>query len=591
MSNTNFSSIESKYQSALLDLSRDPEALAQAAVAREQADALRQVRDAARAWQSEFDDASARSALSDRMQEFQLQSVESRRVAFQLRELRRLVDVAARTRKLDAVVANGNWVDAAKIVLELRQMPVAAAWSVVANDVTKRCDAVAHRVNETFLRMFGDITSERWTIESPQTNAIEAVMQLNELDTHLTRIVKRIMRTLVSRINTVSFVDKKSSLTVETTATLKHTLSHALDSIGVLIGFIRKSMPSMLADVLLPRLAPELVDALAPLLDFEQFAAQRLLVQQFEQQIYAIGLSARLADGEQRYAARLHATALEQARASLSASSYPNPLETSAHSSLHLDKEGRVAAPLNGASSWRVTRVATQIVDSLSTSTTSPAIALDIVTLYSAIIRLRASQIANVPAQALLLLADVQFVVRRLRALPPHSLAVALQLHALEIEADAVFDASCAAQCAAIDESWADTARATQRIELQFGKLAQALGDKDVGPRNACAQLMARTLRHVVTLVSDNVLSRPHISADDCTLLHTSLTPLVAALERHGDVDKLRAVVDVLPMSIVQLHAALPRLRKALSADELGNLIRAMFQDSEKRSKLLSSFN
>jgi hypothetical protein len=85
------------------------------------------------------------------------------------------------------------------------------------------------------------------------------------------------------------------------------------------------------------------------------------------------------------------------------------------------------------------------------------------------------------------------------------------------------------------------------------------------------------------------VLSRKDIGADECTALHASLAPLAAALERHGDVDKLRAVVDVLPMSIVQLHAALPRLRRSLAADELAGLVRAMFQDSDKRSKLLSA--
>jgi hypothetical protein len=580
-----------KYSNSLNDLSKDVDAIAQATLAREQSAALDAVRDDARAWQRDFA-TTKQESLHDRMKEFEEKSVESRRVAHQLRELRRLADIASRTRHLDAVVTKGDFVLAAKLSVELRELP-RVKMPFVNEDVAKRCDAVVQRIDETFAQSFVDISSERWIVTSSSSSfdIIEAVIALKEFDTHCARIVKRLMRTIVPRIVTQGVILEISlkTLTVKNSPQQRNNnLSNVLDSIRLLVEFIRSTLPNTLVDALLLRLAPELVDALAPLLDFEQFAQQRDLVQQFERNVYAVGLSARLVDGEQRYAARLHATALELARSALSASTYPNPLETIQRQQQLLDKEIRVAAPLNGASPWRVSNVAHRLLDQISAGTTT-TLALDLITLYTAMIRLRASQIAAVPAQTLLLLADVQFVARRVRAFAAQSIAIVMQLHSLEIEADLVFDAACTAQCAAIDESWADSEHRLQRIELQLSRLALALNDTDVGPRNACTQLMSRTLRHVVIVASNSVLARKDISADECTSLHSSLTPFVNTIERYGDVDKLRAIVDVLPMNIVQIHAALPRLRKSLAKEELANLVRAMFQDSEKRTKLLNA--
>jgi len=490
----------------------------------------------------------------------------------------------------------------------------------VVDDVARRLDAVAHRVGDVFVRLIADVSPDHWHVRSavpcrpdaPSTRAVAvadalaALQALGDVDSHVSRLVRRLVRMLLPRVAAaaeLAIVDERLVVSAASAASAA-TLERALAAARVLVQYARLRLPAPLFEATLAKLAPELVAVLAPLLDFERFAEQRELVADFERAVADIGLTARLADGEQRHAARLHAAALEQVRAAVMAPSYPNPNETvDVATHAQLDREQRVAALLNAASPWRVTSVAQRLAAQVADA--SPALALDIVTLYGCAVRLRAAPIAAVPAQALLLLADVQHVVRVVRSRGA-SLSVVLQLRALEQEADAVFEAVCVAQCAQIDESWAtadgaantnaparqqSVSRACQRIELQLTRLARALAD--TGPRNAAAQIVARAARHARDVVSGAVLALKDIAADECTALQTTLAPLAAALDTLllGESNRLRAVVDVLPMSILELHAALPRLSKALSARELTHLVSAMFQQSEKRSKLLAQLS
>jgi hypothetical protein len=599
----------------------DPDAQAQLATARAQSSELSRVQTDARVWLAEFASlrSAVRGALQREMEAARERAQEARRVQALQRHLLALQSVAATVRRFDGVLERDDYVMAATLVPDLRrsvaaQRADASPFTGPLDDVARRCDAVSHRLDDVFMRLFGDVSADHWLCHSAVPcrpaaaesrasisagDAVAALAALDELDQHAARLARRLVRMLLPRIaasTAAAAVDGGLRLTA---AALPASLELALAATRVLIDYARQWLPPLLFDVTLAKLAPELAaNTLAPLLDFGRFAEQRRLVVEFESAVHDIGLAARLADGEQRHAARLHATALEQARAALLSPSYPNPSELFAVvRGGPLDREQRVAAPLNGASPWPVTAVAHRLALQICAAT-PPAVAVDLVTLYDCVVRLRAAAIAAVPAQALLLLADVQHVARLVRG---HACAVAvvLQLRSLEQQADAVVEAAHAAQCAEIDASWATSggasntndaarqqtvSRACQRIETQVARLARALAD--AGPRNATSQLVGRVARHASDVVSGAVLALKDIGADECTALQATLAPLAAALDAAG-ARKLRVVVQVLPMSILDIHGALPRLTEALSRQELAHLVSAMFQQSEKRTKLL----
>jgi hypothetical protein len=600
----------------------DPDAQAQLATARAQSSELSRVQTDARVWLAEFASlrSAVRGALQREMEAARERAQEARRVQALQRHLLALQSVAATVRRFDGVLERDDYVMAATLVPDLRrsvaaQRADASPFTGPLDDVARRCDAVSHRLDDVFMRLFGDVSADHWLCHSAVPcrpaaaesrasisagDAVAALAALDELDQHAARLARRLVRMLLPRIaaSTAAAAAVDGGLRL-TAAASPASLELALAATRVLIDYARQWLPPLLFDATLAKLAPELAaNTLAPLLDFGRFAEQRRLVVEFESAVHDIGLAARLADGEQRHAARLHATALEQARAALLSPSYPNPSELFAVvRGGALDREQRVAAPLNGASPWPVTAVAHRLALQICAAT-PPAVAVDLVTLYDCVVRLRAAAIAAVPAQALLLLADVQHVARLVRG---HACAVAvvLQLRSLEQQADAVVEAAHAAQCAEIDASWATSggasntndaarqqtvSRACQRIETQVARLARALAD--AGPRNATSQLVGRVARHASDVVSGAVLALKDIGADECTALQATLAPLATALDAAG-ARKLRVVVQVLPMSILDIHGALPRLTEALSRQELAHLVSAMFQQSEKRTKLL----
>ncbi len=598
----------------------DPDAQAQLKTARAQSSELSRVQTDARVWLAEFASlqSAVRGALQREMEAARVRAQEARRVQTLQRHLFALQSVAATVRRLDGVLEREDYVLAASLVPDLRrsvaaQRADASPFAGPLDDIARRCDAVSHRLDDVFMRLFGDVSADHWVCHSAvpcrsaaesrvsisARDAVAALAALDELDQHAARLARRLVRMLLPRIaaSTAAAIDGRLRLTA---AASPASLELALAATRVLIDYARQWLPPLLFDATLAKLAPELAaSTLAPLLDFGRFAEQRCLVVEFESAVHDIGLAARLADGEQRHAARLHATALEQARAALLSPSYPNPSELFAVvRDGALDREQRVAAPLNGASPWPVTAVAHRLALQICAAT-PPAVAVDLVTLYDCAVRLRAAAIAAVPAQALLLLADVQHVARLVRG---HAcdVGVVLQLRSLEQQADAVVEAAHAAQCAEIDASWATSggasntndaarqqtvSRACQRIEMQVARLARALAD--AGPRNATSQLVGRVARHASDVVGGAVLALKDIGADECTALQATLSPLVAALDAVVGAHKLRVVVQVLPMSILDIHGALPRLTEALSRQELAHLVSAMFQQSEKRTKLL----
>ena len=83
------------------------------------------------------------------------------------------------------------------------------------------------------------------------------------------------------------------------------------------------------------------------------------------------------------------------------------------------------------------------------------------------------------------------------------------------------------------------------------------------------------------------VLARNDIGVDECETLSATLDALATTLRGQT---RVRAVCDMLRLSLIDIRAQLERLKSDMGGDvdALVRLVRAVFEESPKRAKLIA---